>query len=69
MEVQIKVLRNSDALVQVAADRFVTLAAEAIREYGRFHVALSGGTTPKCLYAMLSTDHYAARVDWSPRRI
>lgn len=65
MEVQIKVVRNSDAVVQVAAERFVKLTAEAIREFGRFHVALAGGTTPTCLYAMLSTDHYAARVDWS----
>ena len=65
MEVQIKVVQNSDAVAQVAAERFVTVAAEAIREFGRFHVALSGGTTPKSLYATLSSDHYAARVDWS----
>lgn len=64
-EVHIKVLRNSDALVEVAAERFVALATEAIRAYGHFHVALSGGTTPKSLYAMLATDRYAARVDWS----
>ena len=41
------------------------MATEAIRANGRFYIALSGGTTPKSLYAMLATDRYAARVDWS----
>lgn len=63
--VQIKVLQNHDALVQTAAERFVTSAVEAIRACGRFHVALSGGTTPKRLYTLLATDRYVARVDWS----
>ena len=63
--VHINVLQTADALVQVAADRFVALATDSIRECGRFHVALSGGTTPRSLYAMLATDRYAARVDWS----
>ena len=58
-------LQNRDALVQSAAERFVASAVEAIRTHGRFRVALSGGTTPKSLYTLLSTDRYAARVDWS----
>lgn len=63
--VRIKVLQNHDALVQTAAERFVASAVEAIRACGRFHVALSGGTTPRRLSALLATDRYAARVDWS----
>lgn len=63
--VQIKVLQNHDALVQTAAESFVASAVAAIRTRGRFHVTLSGGTTPKRLYALLATDRYAARVDWS----
>jgi len=63
--VHVEVLPNPGALVTVAAERFVALAAAAIRADGRFHVALSGGTTPKSLYEMLATDRYAARVDWS----
>lgn len=62
---QIKVLRNPEALVQCAAERFVASAQNAIRAYGRFHVALSGGTTPKTLYALLAAEPHAARVDWS----
>lgn len=64
-EAQIRILPNSAALLEVAAERFVASAAVAVRAYGRFHVALSGGMTPKALYAMLATRHYAARIDWS----
>lgn len=63
--VHINVLQTTDALVEDAAERFVVSAAGAIAAYGRCHVALSGGTTPKSLYAMLATEHYVARVDWS----
>ncbi len=62
---QVKVLPTREALAQSAAERFVALARNAIRAYGRFHVALSGGTTPRSLYALLATEHYAARIDWS----
>lgn len=58
-------LQSSDAVTRVAAERFVASAAEAIRASGRFSVALSGGSTPKSVYALLATDPYAARVDWS----
>lgn len=61
----VAVLQSSDAVTRCAAERFVASAVEAIRAYGRFHVALSGGTTPKSLYAILASDRYAARVDWS----
>lgn len=61
----IEVLRSRDALAQVAAERFVASAVAAIRASGRFHVALSGGTTPKDLYTLLASAHYAARIDWS----
>ncbi len=63
--VQIKNVQNRDALVQTAAERLVVSAVEAMRTHGRFHVALSGGRTPKSLYAFLASDRYAARVDWS----
>ena len=62
---QVVVLPTHDALVQTAAGRFVSAAAEAIEAYGRFSVALSGGSTPTSLYALLATAPYASRVDWS----
>jgi 6-phosphogluconolactonase len=47
------------------AEHFVRRAAEAITASGRFAIALSGGSTPRGLYALLATDAFARRVDWS----
>jgi 6-phosphogluconolactonase len=57
--------RTSQALVQAAAERFVSSAAAALRASGRFAVALSGGSTPTSLYALLAKHAYATRIDWS----
>jgi 6-phosphogluconolactonase len=43
------------ALVERAAQLFSQTAAQAIQEHGRFAVALSGGSTPRALYARLAT--------------
>lgn len=61
----IEVLPSGEALMRAAAERFVAAAAGAIRARGRFAVALSGGSTPRGLYALLATEAYARRVDWS----
>ena len=61
----VEVSPNSDALMHTAADEFVACAAEAIRTSSRFIVALPGGSTPKRLFALLATDAYAQRIDWS----
>jgi len=57
-------LATAESLTQAAAERFVAAAAGAVRDSGRFTVALSGGTTPKKLYALLATAPYASRIDW-----
>jgi 6-phosphogluconolactonase len=43
-----------DALSRAAADEFATLAREAVAARGAFHVALSGGSTPKRLFQLLA---------------
>jgi 6-phosphogluconolactonase len=53
MTPEIVVLPDPTALAHEAADRFVALTRSAIASYGRFTVALSGGSTPKLLYAQL----------------
>lgn len=53
------------ALAAGAAEAFVTAAAAAVEARGRFVVALSGGSTPKALYALLAEPVRAAQVDWS----
>lgn len=59
---EIRILANPVELFRVAAVEFSTLAAEAVRERGRFCVALSGGSTPKGLYELLAAG--AAPVAW-----
>ncbi|MEW6353915.1 MAG: 6-phosphogluconolactonase [Pseudomonadota bacterium] len=53
-----------DELSAQAAARWVALAGQAIAARGWFHVALSGGSTPRHLYERLARAEFAARVDW-----
>jgi 6-phosphogluconolactonase len=61
---KIKVLSDSLKFTRAAGEYFVAQAQEAIVQHGHFSVALSGGETPANLYALLSSDAYAARVEW-----
>jgi 6-phosphogluconolactonase len=61
----VEIYPTGDALMQAAAQRFAACAEAAIQAAGRFVVALSGGSTPKRLYALLATEPYAGRVQWS----
>ncbi len=56
--------KNIDALAEAAAERILTLSKEAIKESGRFTIALSGGTTPATLFKLLATPHYSNAIDW-----
>jgi 6-phosphogluconolactonase len=51
-------------LFLVTAEKFVETGNEAIKERGRFSVALAGGTTPKSLYELLATDLFHNQIDW-----
>ncbi len=61
----IVILPDRAALARDAARRFVTLAHTAIESRGRFTVALSGGSTPRDLYALLAMPEFATQVDWT----
>lgn len=50
----IRVLNTPAELFPAAAKEFAALAAQAVQSRGRFTVALSGGSTPKSLYALLA---------------
>jgi len=52
---EIRVLPTAAALFQAAATEFVALTSDAVRTTGKFTVALSGGSTPKSLYALLAS--------------
>ncbi|HEY2734500.1 MAG TPA: 6-phosphogluconolactonase [Polyangiales bacterium] len=53
-----------DALMEAAASRVVELSAHAIKTHGRFTWALSGGSTPKQLYALLASQRFVSKIDW-----
>jgi 6-phosphogluconolactonase len=61
----VRVYTDADELTVAAAEYFVQQANAAITSHQQFSVALSGGSTPKPLYALLATDEFARRVDWA----
>lgn len=61
----LEVFSDGDALARAEAERIVAQATAAIASRGRFSIALSGGSTPKALYALLATPEFGSRIDWS----
>jgi len=61
MKPTVRIFKDADELSRAAAELFVTLAVQAIRERGRFLVALSGGSTPMALYRLLALEP----IDWT----
>lgn len=64
-EPRVETFSTPDTLTQAAAELFVAASVAAIGASGRFAVALSGGSTPRTLYALLATDPFASRIDWA----
>src|SRR5690349_11777856 len=58
------VLPTREGLWHASAERFVSVAADSVRETGRFSVALSGGATPNGPYSLLATKAFRTRVSW-----
>lgn len=57
------VLPDAEAVAREAAERLIVACGEASGE--RIALCLSGGSTPKRLYALLAGPDYAARVPWT----
>jgi 6-phosphogluconolactonase len=68
MDYEIQIAPGSDALCRMAAQEFERAAESAIRDRGRFTVALSGGNTPRALYALLAAE-YKDKLPWSKTHI
>lgn len=64
--IDLRVFADGDELARAAAEEFARRAEEAIRARGRFSVALSGGSTPRCLFALLADrdEPFRDRIDW-----
>lgn len=55
---------DTRTLAEAVATRWAELAEAAIREHGRFTVALSGGRTPRILYELLASPAWRDRLPW-----
>lgn len=61
----VEVFDTPHALADAAAEFVVVRASEAIARRSRFTLMLSGGTTPRQLYARLASVPFRDRIDWS----
>ena len=56
---------NMKETLTFCAEHFIVAFQEAVADHGSFRVALSGGSTPKALYALLTEPPYANKIDWN----
>ena len=62
---ELHILGSADDLAREAAVRIIDLGSRAITERGRFSLVLSGGSTPRRLYQLLTQPPYRQSLDWS----
>ncbi len=60
----VDVLPSADAVAAAGAEHVIAAADTAIAATGRFNLGLSGGSTPKRLYALLASPALASRIAW-----
>jgi len=62
---EVAILPTAETAVAYAAEDFITHGNAAIDDKGSFTVALSGGSTPKALFHLLSSPEWRTKIDWS----
>jgi 6-phosphogluconolactonase len=55
---------NVGSLLTALAEFLIEQCEEAIRRNGRFTISLSGGSSPKKLFELLSSEKYRNRIQW-----
>jgi 6-phosphogluconolactonase len=67
---EVRVLPDGPAIANRCAQKFVEIAAAAVREKGSFDVALAGGSTPKLLYSLLVNEPaLRSQVPWDKMHV
>jgi 6-phosphogluconolactonase len=61
---ELQIVPDAASLYQVAAAEFVKAAAVSIETQGSFSVALSGGSTPRGMFALMAGDGLRGQVRW-----
>lgn len=65
MTTAIQVAPDPASFARTAAEQITAIARDAIAAGGRFTIALSGGNTPRPIYALLATDQFSRQIDWA----
>jgi 6-phosphogluconolactonase len=65
LQPEIQILPDAASLAAYAADLFTAVAKDSMNAHGRFSIALSGGSTPRLLYTLLTQPTRIAQIDWS----
>ncbi len=65
-ELAVRIAPDTGAFMRLAAEEVARRAESAVAARGRFTLVLSGGSTPKNLYALLAdpTEPFRARIPW-----
>lgn len=61
---ELTIFPSAAEVAESAAVLFVEVAERAIRERGSVGVALSGGSTPERLFALLAAEPWSSQVEW-----
>ncbi len=64
MKRQVLIFPQIEGLNNFAAKKFIEIGNQAIENRGQFSVALAGGSTPKLLYRLLSSDEFTSKINW-----
>lgn len=65
----LRVFRDPEETARAAAEQFAQLARLSSTARGRFSVALSGGSTPKRVYELLSAEPLRDEVPWAETHV
>lgn len=60
----LRIFKDKNELSEAAAELFLNAALNAVKNKGRFTVALTGGSSPVLLHDLLSKEPYASQVPW-----
>jgi 6-phosphogluconolactonase len=66
---RVQIFQTKDTLFSAAADSLRDLALQAVEDRGRFLLVLSGGSTPRPLYELLSRSPYDTQIPWQKTHV
>jgi len=61
----IRIFPDANAVAHESAARFSEIARASIAARGTFTVALSGGSTPRCMFQMLADESFLNAAEWT----